>query len=223
MATSVAEKHVPALDIESGPCNAAANHGITLGQDRLTRLSALARFKLRQDQSPNPLTRAFDDLENGVAVERKTYLDHFGGTAAKVDFAPIANPKDGDMISGSASAEPEHSTQFTLMGIRGLQNYVLLVEAGIIEKPDVLYGITNPTMAIIAERVGMLTDIARLNKDDPAQAHKDMRKQAHLEVYGSFDEVSERVFSTEVKEMERKFALRLAAQKPVGALVLAAK
>lgn len=106
------------------------------------------------------------------------------------------------------------------MAIRGIQNYLLLADAGVIEKPAILFGVTNPQMAIIAERIGLLSEIARHNPGKPAEAHQKMREMARLEVSGSFDEISRRAFSAETQRLEHLLARRLAAEKGAGEAAL---
>ena len=222
MTTSVAERLVPSLDIDTAINTAAADHGITLEPPRLQQLVIQAVYLKGCEQNGTADITSYTDIVNDVKVEPPKQSDVFGDIASKIDFAPEVDG-NSEVVSGNQSATPEHITRITLLGLRGLQNYALLVVAGFIQRPGFVHGLTNPTMAIIAERAGMFTDIARNNPDNPEQAHKQMRKCDKLDISATFDELSAHVFSPETQRLEKVLALRLAAQKPAGELALAAK
>lgn len=117
-------------------------------------------------------------------------------------------------MTGSSIADPENSTELTLRAIREVQDYVLLVEAGVIEKPAVLFGDTNPEMAIVAERLGLLSDTARQHDGPSREAHKAMREsRGKHRVTGSFNEVREHAFSPATQRLEKALAHRLIASR----------
>ena len=201
--------------------DAAEARGITLDSDRLFRLTEAAETihtinSYGGDDIPKV---GYTSMDNDVWVEPAVHSDKYGVIAAKVDFAPRAEKGDNFEV-GETDASPEHTTLFALSAIHDLQNYVLLVDAGVLEKPEVIHGKTNPDMAVFAERVGLFSDIARKNPDDRGAAHKAMREHEELEITGSFDDMSERVFSDDMKRVERLLTRRLAARQPSAALAL---
>jgi len=220
-----AEQYTPVPEIDIAINDAAAARGVSLEPDRLLQLAGAAKSIQAVDQIYGDLPdrerppTMFKDTRNEVEVSRALFTDRFGATASKVDFAPTSEV-EGDFVSGDTFARPEHATLFTLNAIHGLQNYVLLADAGVAEKPAILFGNTNPQMAILAERVGMLSDIARENPDDLAEAHKKMRQTPEMEIYGSFDEVSKRLFSEDTKKLEQLLTRRLATGKQAGEAAL---
>jgi len=223
MTTSVAEHNTLASpDLEIAVTEAAQARGITLEAERLEQLRRTAEKRQRLNAEPDIYESiiAFDD-DNDVKVGRSEYTREYGTTAAWIDFAPILD-EDGDIASGTISARPQHATEYALKGIHGLQNYVLLVDVGIIEKPEILYGKTNPEMAIVAERLGMLSELARRNTGNPDIAHRKMRQATDLEIHGTFDEVGERLFSQDTQRFEHLLTRRLAAEKSVGTTALIA-
>ena len=91
------------------------------------------------------------------------------------------------------------------------------------EKPAIVFGNTNPEMAIVAERFGLLSHVAREDPDhSPAETHKIMRELPKMEVYGSFEDLSEQVSSEAMKRREKIFTSRLAAINQTGAVALSA-
>jgi hypothetical protein len=222
MTTSVlAEQYTAPTTPDIAIQNAAEAQGIALEPTRLAHLTRMAERIQYYDGMPeaDKPRMEFTDTTTGLDVWRSTYSERFGGTAAKVDFTPILEG-EGDLVSGTATAKPENATIYTRMLIHGMQNYVLLVNAGVVSKPDVVYGNTNPQMAIVAERFGMFSDIARQHPGKPAVAHDLMRKTPKMDVYGSFDEVSQNAFSESTKRLEQLMTRRLAAQQRVGETAL---
>jgi hypothetical protein len=198
--------------------NAAIEHGITLASDRLLQLTGAAEYieyikridAFYPSEADKPKV-VFTDIINDIWAWRTVSSDQFGATAAKLDFSPVIG--DIDNVVGEVTSDPEHASQIALMGIRGLQNYLLLVETGVIERPDVLFGITNPEMAIVAERLGLSSDAARANPNHPDVVHKELRQMSEVRVSGSFEEVSERVFSKDIRRLERALERRQSAKK----------
>lgn len=214
------EPYALAVVPETAIQNAAAARDISLEPDRLARLiECVGPLHAVPPDAEGYSTGKFWDLPNGLEVGYAGHSDDFEGSAAKVDFTPVYEG-EGDFISGSPTARAEHATEATLRLIHGAQNYALLVDAGIIKKPDVLFGETNPQMAVVAERFGMLSDAARRNSSDTEAAHRQLR-QSHgkVAVSGRYDEVSDRIFSDATQQLERVLTRRLAAQKS-GSLAL---
>ncbi|HSX43088.1 MAG TPA: hypothetical protein VLF59_03315 [Candidatus Saccharimonadales bacterium] len=220
---SVAQhNNLPTQTAEGSIAEVAATHGISLDENRQAQLAATAAYIKRASGYPEAHKPAivFWDT-NGVEVRRTAFSERFGTTAAQLDFTPTLE-EDGDFVSGDATPRPDRATAYALMGLRGMQNYALLVEAGIIEKPEVLYGNTNPQMAIVAERLGLLSDVARGNSGHQGKAHTEIRKaNAKLEVHGTYDEVHDHLFSPETQRLERVLSRRLAAEQ-AGAAALSA-
>lgn len=197
----------------------AEAHGIELDAERSRQLAGVAKYT--ENYGHGGAYHSFIDGTNWLTVGRVKQSDEFGATAAKVDFTPTFE-EDGDLVSGSVSARPDRAAAYGLMGLHGLQNYVLCVEAGLVEKPAVLFGRTNAEMAIVAERVGMHTEIAKQHDDNPAEGHKAMRESEFaLTVYGEYEEVAERVFSEDNRKLEKVLERRVAAQQ-VAELAIAA-
>ena len=193
---------------------AADARGVALDPDRLLQLTQAAHNLLQREKYPNipPYQAAFYDRVNELQVGGTAFNQRFGVAAASLDFhPPLPEEADLDLVIGATTPQPEHATLFLSMVLRGMQNYALLVEAGIVPKPDILYGTTNPQMAIAAERCGLLSDLARRYPDRPALAHKLMREEHMLEVSGSFDDVSARLFSDETKRLQNVLDRRRAA------------
>jgi|GEM_PF-2557350 len=209
-------------DLEAALSHAAETRGITLEADRLTQLTAQAQgiqLMEQREESRKP-EKVFNDTSTGVSVTRATFSEDFNATVGEVDFTPIFEEEEDDWVIGDAAASPEHASETSLRGIRGLQNYVLLADAGVIQRPEILYGNTNPEMAIAAERFGMLSDIARQDAGNPKQTHEQMRQMEKLKISANFDEVGQRVFSADVQRLERILTRRLAVQQPAGAVAL---
>ena len=214
-----AEQYTTDYALEHALSEAAGRHGVSLDADRLGHLVDIAdTLETIGGQSLGADTDiGFTDGQNGAMASRATYSNRFGTTAAKIDFMP-PNEED-DLSIGAMDASPENVSQFTLMAIHALQNYVLLAEVGRVKKPAILYGDTNPEMAIVAERFGLYSDEARHNADRNA-AHQVMRKMDRVAVYGSFDEMSQRAFSDDVLQLERMLTHRIAARQHVGDVAL---
>lgn len=215
-ASLVHEQYTAPNTLDISIQNAADAHGASLEPARLAHLTSLAENVQRFGKIRNT---EFIDPTTGLDVWRPAYSEHFGGTAAKVDFTPILEGEE-DFVNGAVKPEPENATIYTKMLIDGMQNYVLLVDAGVVSRPDVVYGDTNPQMAIVAERFGMFSDVARQHRDNPQTAHRIMREMHKMEVYGSFDAVREHAFSDKTQRLERSLSRRLAAQAFVGETAL---
>jgi hypothetical protein len=215
------------LSLEQNISGVAEKHGIVLSQDRLDYLVGSAQGIQRVDSGEYGYVPriVYTDAASDITFTRakssekfkRTVAERFDGTISLLDFAPVLK---GDWFVRT-SARPENVTIITLMAMRSFQNYALLVEAGVIEKPKTLLGFTNAEMAIVAERAGFLSDIARKNPDSPAAAHKQMKALGHMEISTTFDEMSGHVFSDEAKKLEQILVRRLATQKPAGELALA--
>lgn len=75
--------------------------------------------------------------------------------------------------------------------ITSAQNYALLVEAGMLRKPDILKGRTNPAMATIASHLGF--------KENEAVSH---------EVRAQYDDVRDIVMSDRFIDLGNKLRKR---------------
>jgi hypothetical protein len=212
------EEKLSETSIDEAISNAAEARGLSLDPQRLKRL--VGQVGYRQDLESRGVDSKvqFEDNFNHVRVQKLDSAD--GLSISDVDFTPILDDDDEDIISGLTTPDPEHTTEITLMGIRGMQNYALLVEAGLIEKPDILQAETNPVMAITAERMGMFSEIARQHGGSSEAAHSEMREQKKLKIAGTFDEVSARLFSSDTQRLERLLIRRQAVPKPMGQVAL---
>jgi hypothetical protein len=198
--------------MEAALHGAAENRGIVLDQDRLALLTQAAVTAQNYPDEPIPDMPGyiFADPANYIYAKAADFHTDYGTTAAYLDFCPRVDPTDE---YGFVSAQPKHAALFGSMAIKGLQHYALLVDAGYIEMPNILYGETYGTMAIVAERLGMYSDIARSDRADPHAAHKLMRMSGRMGIYGGFDQVSARIFSADTIRLQQAFATRVAGQR----------
>ena len=98
----------------------------------------------------------------GIWLERETDKEIIGENddeVWRIHFAPpyvVSDSNDGGniVVNEISIVEPKddfkHATM--LAGIVGLAEYLAVVEAGYLPKPDILYGVTNETMAKFACR-----------------------------------------------------------------------
>lgn len=213
------EQKLSEMPIDEAISRVAESRGVSLEPQRLRQLVAQVEYRRGLESRNVVSSTQFEDNLNNVRVEKPEEVEGLEGAASKVDFTPIFDDED-DVVSGTTYAGPERATEITLKGINGMQNYALLVEAGLLERPDILYGETNPTMAITAERMGMLSDLARSHGSDTGTAHEEMRRQQKLIVSGAFEDVSTRLFSSDTQRLERLLARRQASTKPMGHVAL---
>lgn len=197
----------------------AEARGLSLEPRRLNYLVHQVEYRERLQDLGVESKVQFEDNFNHVRVQRHEMTDQPDKVVANVDFTPILDD-DEDLVSGSTVAGPEHATEITLMGIQGMQNYALLVEAGLIERPEILYAETNPTMAITAERMGMFSDITRQYGNASNAAHEAIREYEKIPISGTFDEVSARLFSPETRRLEQLLVRRQKTVRPLGSQAL---
>lgn len=209
------------IPIDQAISRMAESHGLSLEPQRLRQLVAQVEYRRDLESRGGVLNVQFEDTFNDVYIKKPMQVEGFDGTASKVDFTPaLDEDDDDDWLAGAASARPDHATQVTLKGIRGMQNYALLVGAGLLERPDILYGETNPTMAITTERIGLLSDIARQYGNDKRAAHDEMRNQKTLVISGEFEEVSARLFSSDTRKLEKLLMKRQTTPVSMGNVAL---
>lgn len=209
------EQKLPEVSVDEVISSTAEARGLSLEPQRLRQLVGQVEYQHSGLRGVDSKVQ-FEDTLNHVYVRKLPSTDELN--VSNVDLTPVFD--DEDIISGLVTPHPEHATEITLMGIRGMQNYALLVEAGFIEKPDVLCAETNPVMAIMAERIGMLSDIASQHGDTSESAHSEMRTQKKLKISGTFDEVGARLFSPDTQRLERLLTRRLATTHPIGHVAL---
>lgn len=219
------EHSLPELSIGEAISGVADTHGLVLGGARLDKLVGLAESAQQQvhaaalmERMGYSFTQVFADSENGLRILKLDTED--GKRAVAVDFTPSAQGEDDDIVSDTTSARPENATDFTLKGIQGMQNFALLVEAGYIQKPDILSATTNPEMAIMVERMGMLSDAARRYGGNNKQAHEEIRASDKVAISGTFDDISAQLFSVEVQRLERLLVRRQSVAGAVGGVML---
>lgn len=115
---------------------AASRVGVTLQPERLA-------FLVKYANTPPEAKRSGEAFfGQGLSVTDPRSSDH--GTRARIDFAPW----------GADTPQTEYANDVATMGLLSLQHYLLLVDAGQLEKPDTLYGTTNLNMGKAAERFG---------------------------------------------------------------------
>lgn len=159
---------------------AATARGLKLSHERLQNLVTYNKY----------LREIFN--RDGLMVNRPRPIRGRGFSfekASMIDFIPTVG--DENTV---ANPHPQRgkTSEITLKGIHAFQDFVLLTDAGQIDKPDGFYGTTNPTMARFARRIGF----------EPMPLYENG-------VIASFETVAERVFSPEMAEIEKKLQTRL--------------
>lgn len=116
-------------------------------------------------------------------------------------------PRTEKYPRGATVTQRGEGSRVMLQGIRVMQDYVLLADAGVLAPPDVFEGTTNNAqMAKVAERLGFQ---AADDWDDTGK------------VSGDFDVIRKRVFSPKVRQVEQVLERRLArTTATVGATAL---
>lgn len=130
----------------------AKESGIELGPERLESLTQegeeLHRITLAQEAGYQTIKSYFFDNGLQVSLCFSTKPDT---SCAVVDFFPSV---DGDTVIAPRKSQ---ASKIINQGLVSLQNYILLAESGYIRKPLVIEACTNPTMAMLAKRVGFVT------------------------------------------------------------------
>jgi hypothetical protein len=131
--------------------------------------------------------------ENGLQIKRPVRMGVSGvplSHTSRLDFLPIVD-KDSNIVA-NPTPQRGSTTQITLMGIEAFQDFVLMADSGLIEKPESFFGITNPTMARFAKRVGF-TD-TRLDRF----------------ITATYEDVAARIFSPEIIDTQHRLEERQA-------------
>lgn len=177
--------------------NLASSYGVELNEARLTSLAEVAAYYDEVHGNGQELRNYYDD-DNGLKIglpgdkiERCNNTAFSSPGLSRVDFTPAGVPIH----------MPTEASSFLRSGIHGLQNFVLLAEAGYVQKPAVFYGETNPQMAKVAERIGFTVTNRVENKRGDAP-YADV-------VIASFEDIKARVFSREIQRLDALIAKRL--------------
>jgi len=179
------EKPDPATAIT----RAAANVGLELQPERLNRLVEIANTAY--------LSPELAFINNGLMVvkpERK-----HGKTFAEIDFRPGTRE-----LSLADTRQPQEATKIALNGLTELQNYGLLVDAGIAAAPDILYGKANWSMSRVATRLGFSVEHVVENDEE------------WMEVQAPFKTVHDNVFSPQTIAFSEMLSRRLETMHQPG-------
>lgn len=144
----------------------------------------------------------FEDGFNGIRIQKPEQVKGFEGTVSGVDFTPMLDMDDDDFVSGATYAGPEHATEITLMGIRGMQKLRASRRGRSFGATGYFIRQNKSDHAIMAERMGMYSDTARQGSNSTT-AHEEMRNQSEVLISGAFEEVSARLFSSDTQRLER--------------------
>ena len=109
-------------------------NGIAVTAERLDELTAIAK--------KNAGRGVYTDHKNGIRVAASE-------GKGQIDFMPDVK-KGGQVLQKVKQATPEGASEIGVKGIRGIQNYVILSDAGLVEPVEVLQGETNPSMKKVA-------------------------------------------------------------------------
>ena len=174
--------------------DAASSRGLEISDERLRNLVAYNGFIQRQhkdNEEQGEKTRYIYN-KDGLIVKRPMPM-RVGAFASskmsRIDFMPIVG---NDNTIANPHPQRGKTSEITLSGIYAFQDFVLLTDVGLVEKPERFFGITNPTMARFAKRVGF----------EPTPTYEDG-------VTASFETVAERVFSPEMTALEQMLHARL--------------
>lgn len=74
-------------------------------------------------------------------------------TLSIIDFTP-----DTKKVRRATTPQRQEATKIALTGLREVQNFALLVDAGFREAPDALYSATDRSMARTAQRLGFSSE-----------------------------------------------------------------
>lgn len=143
--------------------------------------------------------------ENGLMIG--AVVKHPDGyTASEVHFAPKTPTQ---MHGATKTATRGEAPTVILKGIQAMQNYVLLADAGVVNPPETIFGLTNnDAMAKTAERIGFET--TRLPGKSGGQ------------LSGRFEDIRTAVFSPEIQRLEQVLEKRLArTAQAVGSTAIA--
>lgn len=159
--------------------------GLEIDRERLERLQERADLSIQHSHEQRPGFRA----DGGLLVSRPRSNSN-GQMVSMVDFIPKV-ASDG-IKKNILTPQQQDMSLVGLMGIRSLQDYVLLVEAGALDRPDILRGTTHPGMAKIAERFGFRPD-----------------NSSGDTIAADFEEVAGSIFSPKMLDTEQLLARRV--------------
>lgn len=120
--------------------------------------------------------------------------------------ATRALPQDGVLVSdihfqphtsevpSARTAQPKEATRIAHQSIWNLQNYMFLVDARIIDRPDLLLSETNPQMAKAAQRLGFSAE---------------QGEQGKIMLSAPFEVIHDAVFSPETLAFDAMLTRRL--------------
>jgi hypothetical protein len=178
--------------------DAASTRGFELDKERADRLVKKAEYTA----SLGELTSYIFE-ENGLQIKHPIRMGVSGvpiSNVSRLDFLPQVD-KDSNIVA-NPTPQRGSTTQITLMGIEAFQDFVLVADAGLVEKPDRFFGTTNPTMAKFAERLGF-----------------EKTPRVTDGVTATFEVVAEKIFSPEILEIQQRLEERQTALT-VGSLAL---
>lgn len=196
--TNYPDNHEESLEVSDRVLAAASMRGYPLQPSRLDSLTSIAK---RCASVPEGDRIVFN--ENGLMVKRPLMMGISGvkpGQISYLDFLPIV---EGSDIVANSLPQRGSTTAITLMGIEAFQDFVLLADSGLVPKPDKFFGTTNPTMANFARRIGF-----------------ESTPKLEGGVIAGYDVVAERVFSSEVLDIQNRLTERQAVVR-AGQLALA--
>jgi hypothetical protein len=184
---------------------AATGRDLLLDQPRLDKLVALADYS-----GPNlefESDGSFIDSKDGIRIEPSIGMlvdDEIGHEyhgSAELIYRPTI---DGEVYD--SAVDLEHVARITHNLISGLQNYVLLVEAGLIPEPTIIYADTNPKMAKVFERFGFKTETIIQSGQQESEDE--------IIAFGSvtFDDLQNRVFAADIIRLQTITGSRIARQ-----------
>src|SRR5215469_10241191 len=101
-------------DFEAAIQNAAESRGIALDPDRLFQLTeAAGMINMITNYRGSDIPKVgYTDIDNDIWVDRAAHSDHYGTTAARLDFAPVVD-RSTEQIVGATGAARENTTLFT--------------------------------------------------------------------------------------------------------------
>ena len=166
-------------DINERLASSARTRGIELDDQRLDELSLLAESQLGTGTDHN-------FASHGVRIRKPVLMmgrNGFKGMVSTIHFLPELS----DTVVHKAAPNRARSSEIALEGMRGLQNYVLLADTGLIEPPVRFMNSTNPTMARVAQRIGF----------EPVPGNPS-------QFYADYSTVADAIFSEEILALQDK-------------------
>lgn len=176
---------------------ATARDGFELQPERLERLlDVLQRNWLRGFHEGY----SYNELGLRVHTPVLVHNNEVSENVSIIDFMPTTQEdEDNGSINGRTYAQRGQAARFTVMGIEAFQDFVILADAGLVEKPEKFSGYTNETMAIFAKRAGF--EMTKKHEDDEM-----------ADVKAAYETVASRVFSPKIISLHQRMTDRLAEQ-----------